>query len=217
MRNSNTKNAKLIGTIIGILLFIILVVGFTYAWFTWRSSNIIISGNTRCFTINYEKGQNVVGTNLKLFDETDIITDNNMTLKSGMALTNISAGIDVSCNITGYININLTVNNIDSSYITGGDSVGALKYALLEYSSETYPIIDIESLEDQSFNIIKNDSITTTGEVNIYDVQLPNDGTKIEYLIVFYVDGNIAMNDSQGANFSGSVKAVVNQGILASS
>ena len=217
MKSLNIKKAKLFGTIIGVILFIILAAGLTYAWFTWRSDNIIISGNTSCFTINYEKGQNIVGTNLKLFDEADIIASNSMTLKSGMALTSVRVGIDSSCTATGYININLNVDTLDSSYMTDGDSTGALKYAILEYSSSTYPTVDIESLAEQSFNIVKKESITTIGEINAYSVQLPNYGTKKEYLIVFYIDGDLALNNSQGASFTGSINAIVNQGTLSAS
>ena len=34
------KKIKIIGTIIGIVLFVILIAGFTFAWFTWESSRI---------------------------------------------------------------------------------------------------------------------------------------------------------------------------------
>ena len=33
------KKIKIIGTIIGIVLFVILIAGFTFAWFTWESSS----------------------------------------------------------------------------------------------------------------------------------------------------------------------------------
>ena len=38
------KKAKLVGTIFGVILFIALIAGFTYAWVSWQSDNINISG-----------------------------------------------------------------------------------------------------------------------------------------------------------------------------
>ena len=55
------KKIKIIGTIIGIVLFVILIAGFTFAWFTWESSRINISGNTACFNINYRSEERRVG------------------------------------------------------------------------------------------------------------------------------------------------------------
>ena len=51
--------AAVIGTIIGVLAFIALIAGLTYAWFTWTSGNTILGGTTECFTINYVNGQNI--------------------------------------------------------------------------------------------------------------------------------------------------------------
>ena len=34
------KKSKIIGSIIGVLIFIIMITGITYAWFTWRSNEI---------------------------------------------------------------------------------------------------------------------------------------------------------------------------------
>lgn len=207
----NIKNAKLFGTILGVILFLILVAGFTYAWFTWQSSNISISGNTECFNINYNKGQNITGANLKLFDEAKVIKNNTITVETGMAITNLSAVIDSNCSINGILTINLNVNTLDASYTASGNSNGALKYVIAEYSSSTYPNVTTDLLNGKSFSIIANGSITSTGSNILYTIPLISGDAKKEYLVIFYIDGDIAQNDAQNKSFSANIEAVVEQ------
>lgn len=207
----NVKSAKLFGTILGVILFLVLVAGFTYAWFTWQSSNITISGNSECFNINYNKGQNITGSNLKLFDEAKIIKNNTITVETGMAITNLSAGIDSNCSINGILTVNLNVSTLDTSYTASGNSNGALKYVIAEYSSSTYPSVTTDLLKGKSFSIIKNGSITSTGVSTIHTIPLISGEAKKEYLVIFYIDGDIAQNDAQNKSFSANIEAVVEQ------
>ncbi len=208
----NLQNAKLVGGIIGITLFVALVAGFTYAWFTWRSSNIVVGGNTSCFDIDYLKGEDIIGANLKLFDESAIFPDSdNMIIKKGMVITNVSLALKIGCNIDAEASINLTISDLDSSYATGGESSSALRYAVLEYSSEEYPDITSDTLYEQTFKVLKKSNIVSTGKTNILDTPLPRDNTKKEYLIVFYVDGNTAVDASQNASFTARIDAEARQ------
>ena len=113
---------KVIGTIIGVLAFIALVAGITYAWFTWTSGNTILGGTTECFTINYVNGQNISG---------EIVPSANYT---GGKTTTVQIGIDAGCNIGGTGTIKLTT---DSGASTAIDlSKGAVKYAVYNGNSE---------------------------------------------------------------------------------
>lgn len=53
--------SKLYGGILGIVLFILLVAGFTYAFVSWQSGKTTINMNTGCFDIWYDKGQDITG------------------------------------------------------------------------------------------------------------------------------------------------------------
>ena len=55
---------KLMGLIIGIILFAALIVGATFAWLTYAIN--VTNGNynveTSCFDVNYENGADISGT-----------------------------------------------------------------------------------------------------------------------------------------------------------
>ena len=111
---------KVIGTIIGVLAFIALIAGLTYAWFTWQSGNTILGGTTECFTINYVNGQNISG---------EIVPSVNYT---GGKTTTVEIGIDPSCTIGGTGTIKLTTE--ESTTMNLSDR--AVKYAVYNGDSE---------------------------------------------------------------------------------
>ena len=111
---------KIIGTIVGVLAFIALVAGLTYAWLAWTSGNTILGGTTECFTINYVNGQNISG---------QIIPSASYT---GGKTTTVQIGIAPSCTIGGTGTIKLTTES--STTINLND--GAVKYAVYNGSFE---------------------------------------------------------------------------------
>ncbi len=210
MKEDNKKKYKTIILIIAIVL--VLVSGITFAALTWQSDKLNIKANSDCFTINYTLGNKVEGS-LKLFDESTIInSDNTLTIREGMLLTNVIAGISSSCNINGYLTLSLEVNNLDTAYTSSGSSTGALKYAVLKYSENTYPTVSDTALQGNSFEIVKKGAITSTGTTKIVVENFPNAGENLAYIIVFYVDGDLAQNDAQNKQFSGVITGVADQG-----
>ena len=205
----NNKKVKTYGIVLGVLLFLLLAVGITYAVLAWKSSNISILGNAECLDINYVKGNNI-SDEILLFDESQIINGNKITIKNGMGLTNVTAGIKSNCTIDGYITINLNVSSLNSTFTSSGTSNGALKYVLASYDSSTYTTIDTITLNNISFNILKKGSITETGTIKIYEDQLSNTKTK-GYLLILYIDGNLVTNYT-GDNITASLEAIVTQG-----
>lgn len=107
---------KLYGTIIGVLAFIALVAGLTYAWFTWASGNTTISGDSGCFTIQYTNGTAISGSLSPSVDYTGG--------KSTTATLNISS----SCTTDGDATISLTTN----SGTTVPLNEDAVKYAVYQ-------------------------------------------------------------------------------------
>lgn len=210
MKEDNKKKYKTIILIIAIVL--VLVSGITFAALTWQSDKLNIKANSDCFTINYTLGNKVEGS-LKLFDESTIInSDNTLTIREGMLLTNVIAGISSSCNINGYLTLSLEVNNLDTAYTSSGSSTGALKYAVLKYSENTYPTVSDTALQGNSFEIVKNGAITSTGTTKIVVENFPNAGENLAYIVAFYVDGDLAQNDAQNKQFSGVITGVADQG-----
>ena len=210
MKEDNKKKYKTIILIIAIVL--VLVSGITFAALTWQSDKLNIKANSDCFTINYTLGNKVEGS-LKLFDESTIInSDNTLTIREGMLLTNVIAGISSSCNINGYLTLSLEVNNLDTAYTSSGSSAGALKYAVLKYSENTYPTVSDTALQGNSFEIVKKGAITSTGTTKIVVENFPNAGENLAYIVAFYVDGDLAQNDAQNKQFSGVITGVADQG-----
>lgn len=111
---------KVIGMVVGVLAFIALVAGLTYAWFTWTSGNTTINGTTECFTINYENGQEITG---------EIIPSASYT---GGKTTTVKIGISPSCTIGGTAKIKLTTESSTTIKLTDG----AVKYAVYKGDAE---------------------------------------------------------------------------------
>ena len=219
--NKIDKKIKTYGLVLGIVLFVLLIAGFTYAALNWRSSNIVISGNTECLDIESTKGSDITGEELLLLDESSIINGNQITIKEGMVVTNVTAKIKSGCTIGAYMTLNLNVTSLNSAFTSSGNSTGALKYVVATYDPTTYPTVNASTLKDKSFdmdlnaNYLNPHSITSTGTIKIREKQLSNSET-VSYLIIFYIDGNLANNDVAGTsnNFTTSITAEVTQGAL---
>ncbi len=203
------KKNKLI--ILGVIILLLVASGLTFAILTWNSTMIKLGINTNCFTINYAKGNNISGS-LKLINEEDLISNGKFTIKEGVGVSSVNIGINSNCSIEGYGNIILNITNISSAFTTGS-SKGALKYAVLKNTSTiTDPTqISTTSLLNQSFDIEKKGSIDTSGTLKLLTKQLSN--TELyKYIIVIYVDNNLAGNDVTSATFQGNISADATQG-----
>ena len=194
------KKVKIIGTIVGIVLFIVLIAGFTYAWFTWESSKISVGGNTACFDINYTEG-NLVTDDMLLVDANRLISNNKITIKRGMAVTNITAAKDSKCTkLKAKLSVQLAFNTIPSIYGTSGSCANALNYAVASYDASRITTVNARALENMTFDIVASGTITAAGTKSVYEKALADDGTSQDYLIIFYIDGNKANNDIDSKN-----------------
>ena len=144
------KSYKIFGTIFGVLAFIALVVGITYAWLFWTSGNTIIGGSTECFTINYVNGQNISGQ----------ITPS--STYTGGKTTTVQIGIDSSCNIGGSATIKLTTDNSSTINL----SEGAVKYAV--YNSDTLVSEGAITGETQALATVDLTKVATTYTVYVW-------------------------------------------------
>ena len=202
------KKKKLI--ILGIIALTLVIIGTTYAILTWTSTKINLGLNSGCFTIDYTKGQDISG-NLKLLNESDLISSNKFTIKNGIGISAVNIGINSTCTIEGFGSIYLNVTNISDAFTTG-DSKGALKYAVLSNTSTitTPSSVTVDSLLNQSFEIVAKGSIESSGKKLLYKMELSN--TEInKYIIVIYVDNFLAGNSITSATFSGNISSEAEQ------
>ena len=207
------KKIKTYGIILGVILFVLLIAGFTYANLAWNSKSIVISGKSNCLEVESVKGSNITGGNLLLQDETSIISNNQITIKNGMVITNVTAKIKSTCSISGYMTLNLNVTNLSSAFTSSGNSTGALKYVIASYNPSTYSTISTNALNGKSFDIIDTGSITSTGTIKLRDLDLLSTTRTKAYLVIFYIDGDMANNDagSNSTNFKSNLEAIVTQ------
>ena len=144
-------------------------------------------------------------------NESDLIDSNNkFTIKEGIALTYANIGIKSTCGIEGYGSLYLNITSLSDAFTTG-NSVGALKYAILKNTSTS--TVSVANLLNQSFNIEKKGTITSTGTKKILTKQLSNTEVN-KYIIVIYIDKSLSGNDILGTSFSGKISANANQGTV---
>ncbi len=150
---------KLFGTIIGIIAFIILIAGATFAWYTWTSNNTIVNGTTGCFTIDYIKGTDISAGSLIM----------SSTYSGGLSAT-VTINISSSCSITGTADIILTTNVTGTTAALLAES--ALKYAV--YQGATY--VNAGTISATGALTVAND-ITLTTTATAYTVYVWLDGS----------------------------------------
>ncbi len=116
------KNISLkITIIVGILVFI-LSFGATYAINVWSSGNTLISGTTKCFKVNYTKGQDI--------NFSDGLVAQTSFNKDNAVYTTLSISKNVGCDLCGLGSISA---NITSSIDL---SSGGLSYKIYQETNE---------------------------------------------------------------------------------
>lgn len=194
---SKIPTEKIWGTIVGIIAFIALIAGLTYAYFAWASSNTSVSTTSKCFTINYTNGTNIgsgSGSPTGLSMSTDY---------TGGLYTDVKMSISSSCSISGTGTISLTTSSFKYSngtsavsLISGGTT---LKYAVATITNNTPSLITgcsgsitaISTKDLCTFNLTSSSSTT--------DAQT--------YRVYVWVDGSNAGNSFSGVTYSGYISA----------
>ena len=207
------KKKKLI--ILGVILLIIVISGITFAILTWNSTMIKLGINTNCFTIDYTRGGDITGS-LKLLNINEFLappSENGpqLVIKKGMGLSYVNVGINSNCSIEGYGTIYLNVTELSDTFKDGGESNGALGYAVLKNTSNlSNSDITIDNLDSQSFEVLNIQPIMETGKIELYSEQLSNTEVN-KYLVVIFVDKLSAGNDVTEATFKGNISVEAEQ------
>ena len=189
------EKRKIIGTLIGILGFIVAIAGLTYAMYTTSVSSNTITGGHECITINYTKGEDVAASELNFVS--------NYT--ESPAQTEIVFYQDASCgNNLGTLYIYTNQNSSDSlitGLTTDGQTHGVLKYTVTK------------QIGSQSATEIATGYITNKGDTAIEVGKLENTSTTYKVYLWLEIDetGTITNSTISEAQYSGYIHASARQ------
>lgn len=184
------KVAKIMGVVVGVLIFIVMIAGITYAYFTWRSNDVVISGSSKCFSIDYGVSQEIGSADSS---KTIAIGD---TYEDG-AYAEVTFGLNSSCTnmkAIGTIYLNTNVVGTDENILNG-----ALKYQVIRKTATTTELVD-------------DGIITSTEPITLFtDIELSAETQGYTYQVWVWIDVNLADNNYIGAQYSGYISAEAEQ------
>ena len=179
---------KLIGTIIGVMMFALLIVGATYAWlsFTATVTNATANGTSFNYWVNYAGGDHIT--------DIPILTSPTTTTASHATLTAQRPKGSIADNIKIYLTTTSTGLTSTS---------GVVKYVICEGACNA------------NFSGSTIRSITATSTVEIFSGTLPGTATSttnatVTYNVYFWLDAASLTNDhlTTGNNqYSGYIHA----------
>ena len=175
---------KLIGTIIGIIMFAALIVGATYAWLTFTANviNATANGTTLTYWVDYEKGENI--TDLPIL--TSATPDNTSTA----TITAQRPEGSIADNIKIYLTTGTTTNNIYK----------AVRYVICENVCQTFDTNDIKSITDTAKQLMFSGKLN---EENDNDPPYPVH----TYTVYFWLDAATLTNEDVGKTFEAYIHA----------
>ena len=168
---------KLIGLIIGILLFIGVIAGLTYAYISWTSESVNKVVSSKCFNVLYDKGSDISGNIKPSADYT-----------GGISAT-VKMDMDSSCNINAKGKIYITTNDTTSENLY---TEGILNYQVLKNGNVTALKGTITSSGVITLDVgflNSNTEATTT------------------YTVYIWVNGEYVTNEHINSSYSGSIKS----------
>ena len=179
------KKAKLIGSIIGVFLFIALIAGFTYAWIAWQSNNINIAGRSDCFDIDYGISQQIGSASAKA--SLSMTSDYTEGLSA-----NVTLSLKTECaNIPGTATLYLNTTNVGTtSGTSSGILNGALKYTVVSGTS-----------------VLANGVIDSNNKIPLVDNIDVSSTTPTTYTVYVWLDGEVADNSYANLNYIGYISA----------
>ena len=169
---------KIFGTILGVILFILLIAGVTYAYISWTSEKINYKVGSKCFDIYYEKGTDISGTMMPSNDYTGGL--------SATVKMNISSSCDLKANGKLYLNTSESTSN--NLYRTG----------LLNY----------QVLKDNVVLSGGNGNITSSGEIAIDLGELSKSASaSTSYTVYVWINYDLVENSDVNSSYSGNIRA----------
>lgn len=197
------NNKKLIGTIIGVIFFIILVAGATFAWLTYTANvnNGVYNTTTMNFLVNYTKG-------------TDI---SSLPMLSG----DISASTCTGCNV---ITVQASKQNLDGTLylkLHTEDDAGSnaladgacIKYAVcVGTACSGASTTAFSQISGVSTGILDSSDFDTNRDIVIYEGPLTVSTTS--YNIYLWIDNELITNNEINKTYTGYIHAFAVQSEL---
>lgn len=187
------KKKKIIGTVIGVIFFVALIAGATYAWLTFNINvtNGTYNGTTGNFLIDYVGGGEI----------TSVPVVSSGTPESS-AVKEITAKLATN-SVPGKLTIKLTTNS--TTLIT---TSGVINYAVCTSSTTT------SSCTNNFNNAVSTGTISASGEKVLYADTTDLTNTNKHYFVYFWIDGSQITNEmlADGQNsYSGYISASAEQ------
>lgn len=179
------KKNKILSTILSVILLILLVASFTYAWYIFKGSKNNVTGVSNCFNVLYTKGNDINGTIMPSLDYT------------GGLSTSVKINMDSSCDIeaTGKIILN-TDSTTSSNLLDKRNNKYPLHYQVIINNNDTSLKGDITSYEPIEIDI---------GTLNYVKSAI------YEYTIYIWISQEDIINSDVGSVYNGSISASVSQ------
>lgn len=183
------SRTKLIGALIGVIVFISMIIGLTYAWFVWQSSNINISGTSNCFNVNYGISQEI-GSSSASYQMSlgESYTDGEYA--------SVTLSLDPNCsgiNATGKLYLNTNTAGTSTEILSG-----ALKYTVVEKNG---------TISEE----VATGTITSADKLLLLDNIPISLSTSTSYEVWVWIDGTIADNTYYKVSYSGYISAEATQ------
>ena len=172
------NKAKVIGTVLGVVLFIILVAGVTYAYLVIKTESNLTTGTGK-FSIDYKIVQDITATSLSP-----------STTKSGGLVGKVQAKLSDN-SLAGNFNIYVTPKNIE-----GLNTNEALKY-------EVYVNNNAVAYKTGTF---KNVAANTKAKV-VDSYSLTSTSSYTTFTIYIWLDNSLITNEMFGKTFSATISA----------
>lgn len=195
--NSDSKK-KLIGAILGVVIFAALIAGATYAWLTFNATvtNGVYNGTTKKFIINFTKGADI--NSVPQLATPTPETAQNLVVSAKLA----------DDSIPGKITIKMTATSKDTLLTKSG----AVHWAICSDTSTTSPCVN-------NFNNAKNqgvvDSSNLSNPITLWTDPTPLTADLKYYFVYFWIDpakiSNEMLEESGQSTFSGYVHASAEQ------
>lgn len=186
---------KILGAILGVIAFVALIAGATFAWFT--ATVTVTNGSynriAQNFVINYTKGTDV----------TSVPMVANGTAANATSL--VVSAYRASTTATGTLDLKLTTTSNNSL-----TTAGALHYAVCEGTDGTTSKCTASLETAGSNNVLATGVVNATGEKVLYTASSIPTSAKY-YFIYFWLDGDDVNNTHLGQSYAGYIHAKATQ------
>lgn len=168
---------KIIGLIVGVVVFIFCIAGITYAYITWISNDIEKTVSSKCFNVHYDKGTNISGI---ISPSTDYTGGTSVTVKM-----DLSSECDIRANGKLYLNTSTSTTN-----------------SLFREGLLNYQVLINGAVTDLKGSIMETgDIVIDLGELS------KNTSATTEYTVYVWIDYNLVENSDASSMYHGSIRA----------